>query len=174
MVTFKVLDGLVVSTDPRYADATIRTCMIMCERVLREPTDLEPQPEPAFDAADMFGEVDGMEPEPEPEAWPEPMPESEPMPEPEPAPEPMPEPEPEAEEGVPPVIDWLDSVKLQVCYPALAALGYHELDMLKYADDEEVADMLAAVEAIEGIKKQTVRKFKRELAKLRGRGETFA
>eukprot|EP01045_Picozoa_sp_COSAG04_P026374 COSAG04_NODE_3649_length_2639_cov_1.785827_2_plen_67_part_00 len=34
--------------------------------------------------------------------------------------------------------------------------------------------ILAAVEAIEGVKKPTIKKFKRELAKLRGRGETFA
>ena len=37
-----------------------------------------------------------------------------------------------------------------------------------------VADMLAAVEAIEGVSKAKVKKFKRELAKLRGRGESFA
>jgi len=33
--------------------------------------------------------------------------------------------------------------------------------------------MLAAVEGIVGVKKPTIKKFKRELAKLRGKGETF-
>ena len=40
-------------------------------------------------------------------------------------------------------------------------------------DVEEVADLIEAVTAIEGIKKPTVKKFKRELAKVRGKGETF-
>ena len=35
-------------------------------------------------------------------------------------------------------------------------------------------DILAAVEATEGLSKAKLKKFKRELAKLRGRGETFA
>ena len=41
------------------------------------------------------------------------------------------------------------------------------------ADEEEVVDILAAVESIHGVKKPTVKKFKRELAKIRGKGETF-
>ena len=53
-------------------------------------------------------------------------------------------------------------------------IGYGEdLDMVLDADEEEVADMLAAVEGIVGVKKPTIKKFKRELAKLRGKGETF-
>ena len=46
--------------------------------------------------------------------------------------------------------------------------------MVLDADEEEVADMLAAVEGIVGVKKPTIKKFKRELAKLRGKGETFS
>ena len=45
--------------------------------------------------------------------------------------------------------------------------------MVLDADEEEVADMLAAVEGIVGVKKPTIKKFKRELAKLRCKGETF-
>ena len=98
-----------------------------------------------------------------------------------------------AEEGVPPhpqaqpkleverepaelpqVGAWLQSVKLSACVDALQAIGYDEdLDMVLDADEEEVADMLAAVEGIVGVKKPTIKKFKRELAKLRGKGETF-
>ena len=56
----------------------------------------------------------------------------------------------------------------------MATAGYDEdLDMVLDADEEEVADMLAAVEGIAGVKKPTIKKFKRELAKLRGKGETF-
>ena len=40
--------------------------------------------------------------------------------------------------------------------------------MLEEGDEEEVADILAAIEAIEGVKKPTVKKFTRELKKLRG------
>jgi hypothetical protein len=40
-------------------------------------------------------------------------------------------------------------------------------------DDEEVNDMIAAVAGIEGVQKPTVKKFLRELAKLRKKGETF-
>ena len=70
---------------------------------------------------------------------------------------------------------WLTGIKLEVCHAALAELGYDEdLDMVVDGDDEEVADMLGAVVAIEGIKKPALKKFKRELAKLRGRGESFA
>jgi hypothetical protein len=41
-------------------------------------------------------------------------------------------------------------------------------------DANMVASMLAAVEGIVGVKKPTIKKFKRELAKLRGKGETFS
>ena len=37
------------------------------------------------------------------------------------------------------------------------------------ADEEEVADIMAAIEAIEGVQKPTVRKFARELKKLRAK-----
>jgi hypothetical protein len=93
---------------------------------------------------------------------------------------------PVAEEGVPPLAEpepepepasveaWLLSVKLTACTEALATAGYDEdLDMVLDADEEEVSDMLAVVEGIAGVKKPTIKKFKRELAKLRGKGETF-
>ncbi len=60
---------------------------------------------------------------------------------------------------------------VRVCAAALADLGYDEgLDMIAEADEEEVGDMVAAVEGIDGIKKPTVKKFKREVAKLQGKG----
>eukprot|EP01043_Picozoa_sp_COSAG02_P040496 COSAG02_NODE_3283_length_7019_cov_7.319364_4_plen_288_part_00 len=72
------------------------------------------------------------------------------------------------------VVEWLSSVKLQMCHAALAAAGYRDdLDMLIEGDDEEVNDMIAAVAGIEGIQKPTMKKFLRELAKLRKKGETF-
>ena len=46
--------------------------------------------------------------------------------------------------------------------------------MVLDADEEEVADILAAAESMVGMKKPTLEKFKRELAKLRGKGETFS
>ena len=60
--------------------------------------------------------------------------------------EPEPEPKPELPEGVPPharnVLEWLESVKLDVCHAALAELDYGEdLDMIKEGDDEEVDDI---------------------------------
>ena len=39
--------------------------------------------------------------------------------------------------------------------------------MLEEGDEEEVADILAAIEAIEGVKKPTVKKFTRALEKFR-------
>ena len=42
--------------------------------------------------------------------------------------------------------------------------------MIAEADEEEVGDMVAAVEGIDGVKKPTVKKFKREVAKLQGKG----
>jgi hypothetical protein len=70
---------------------------------------------------------------------------------------------------------WLQSIKISVCVDALALAGYDEdMDMILEADGEEVADMIAAVAGIAGVKKPTVKKFKRELAKLRGKGESFA
>ena len=72
------------------------------------------------------------------------------------------------------VAEWLQAIKLQVCYAALAEQGYGEdLDMLVDGDEEEAAVMLAAVEGIDGVKLPIVKKFKRELAKLRGQGERF-
>ena len=70
--------------------------------------------------------------------------------------------------------EWLQAIKLQVCYAALAEQGYGEdLDMVVDGDEEEVAVMLAAVEGMDGVKLPIVKKFKRELAKLRGQGERF-
>ena len=46
--------------------------------------------------------------------------------------------------------------------------------MILDGDDEEVAYMISAVEGIAGIKLPIVKKIKRELAKVRGKGETFA
>ena len=71
------------------------------------------------------------------------------------------------------VAGWLKSLKLEACLDALNDLGYEDIDLVTDGDDEEVADMIAAVEAVEGIKKPTVKKFKRELAKLRGKGESL-
>ena len=71
------------------------------------------------------------------------------------------------------VAGWLKSLKLETCLDALNDLGYEDIDLVTDGDDEEVADMIAAVEAVEGIKKPTVKKFKRELAKLRGKGESL-
>jgi hypothetical protein len=72
------------------------------------------------------------------------------------------------------VAAWLQETKLGMCEGALAEAGYDaELEMVVDGDDEEVADIIAAVEAIAGVKKPTVKKFKRELAKLRGKGESF-
>jgi hypothetical protein len=71
------------------------------------------------------------------------------------------------------VAGWLRKTKLEMCEAALAEAGYDaELEMVVDGDVEEVADMISAVEAVEGIKKKTtVKKFKRELAKVRGKGE---
>ena len=44
---------------------------------------------------------------------------------------------------------------------------------LQEADSEEVSELLAAVAAV-GVSKPVLRRFKRELAALRGQGETFA
>ena len=58
-------------------------------------------------------------------------------------------------------------------HPATEA-GYNaELQMVIDGENDEVADMFEAVEAVKGIKKPAVRKFKRELAKVRGKGETL-
>ena len=54
----------------------------------------------------------------------------------------------------------------------MQAIGYDE-DLDTVLDADTVAGMLAAVEGIVGVKKPTIKKFKRELAKLRGKGETF-
>ena len=99
--------------------------------------------------------------------------------------EPEPEPAPAAaapSPAVPPVggakrtvADWLQEASLAMCEASLAEASYDaELQMVIEGDEEEVADMIEAVGAVEGIKKPTVKKFKRELAKVRGKGETFA
>ncbi len=88
-------------------------------------------------------------------------------------------------EGVPPVgspqpqqqpqqpetsASWLESTKLSECSSVLEEAGYTDTIDIVEADEEEIAEILAAVA---GLKKPTQRKFKRELAKLRGKGETF-
>ena len=67
--------------------------------------------------------------------------------------------------------DWLKPLDLEICVDPLNELGYDKIDLITDGDDEEVADMIAAVEAVEGVKKPTVKKFKRELAKLRPHDE---
>ena len=69
--------------------------------------------------------------------------------------------------------EWLKSLDLQVCADALNELGYDKIDLITDGDDEEVAAIVAAVEGIDGVKLPTVKKFKRELAKLRGKDENF-
>lgn len=70
------------------------------------------------------------------------------------------------------------SIKLEVCHAALEDEGYGEdHDMIVEGDEEEVIAMIAAVEriAVDDKKaKPKVKKFKRELATLRGKGENFA
>ena len=79
------------------------------------------------------------------------------------------EPEPEplgTHDGT--VARWLSKKKLEVCADALAELGYDaELDMVKEGDDQEVQDMIKAVEAIKGFKRAHVNKFKRKLDEVR-------
>jgi hypothetical protein len=73
------------------------------------------------------------------------------------------------------VAEWLNAKKLAMCADALAEAGYdEELEMVVEGDNEEVGDMIVAVETIVGVKKPTVKKFKRALAEVRGQGETFA
>ena len=71
------------------------------------------------------------------------------------------------------VEEWVKQMKLEVCLNALKDLGCDDMDMLVEGDDEDITDIIAAVEAAEEIKKLSVKKFKRELAKLRGKNETF-
>ena len=73
-----------------------------------------------------------------------------------------------------PTLSWEAVAPPIVCHAALAEQGYGEdLDMVVDGDEEEVAVMLAAVEGMDGVKLPIVKKFKRELAKLRGQGERF-
>jgi hypothetical protein len=72
------------------------------------------------------------------------------------------------------IADWRRQTKLVMCEVAVAEAGYDaELALVEDGDAEEVGDMVAAVEAVEGIKKPTVKKFKRKLAKVRGKRERF-
>ena len=83
-------------------------------------------------------------------------------------------PEPEAAGGFETVAAWLLATKCDMCESVLAELGYdEEIGMIIEGDDEEVQSMLAAVQGIEGVKIPTVKKFKRALAKVRGKGEEF-
>ena len=72
----------------------------------------------------------------------------------------------------------LQRVKLVQCHAALDATGYgDDIDMLLDGDEEEMADIVGAVQAIGVADKRlkgAVKKFMRELAKLRGQGETFS
>ena len=66
------------------------------------------------------------------------------------------------------VLDRLSNIKLEVCHAALDEQGYGEdIDMLIEGDDEEVDVMIAAVEGIKDVKLPVIKKFKRELGKLR-------
>ena len=106
-----------------------------------------------------------------------------------PAAEPEPEPEPDMAqaagselsppEGVPPVlsvprnqtvVQWLEDSGLGKCTGALE--DYVEVIDLQEADGDELPELFAAVAA--AVSKPVLRRFKRELAGLRGRGESFA
>ena len=68
----------------------------------------------------------------------------------------------------------MKQITLEVCLATLAALDYgDELEMIIEGDEEEMGDIVGAVEAIEGVSKAKIKKFKRELAKLRGKGENL-
>ena len=82
-------------------------------------------------------------------------------------------------EGVPPVppvpqnqtvAQWLEGSGLVKCTGALE--DYTEVIDLQQADGDELSELFAAVAAT--VSKPVLRRFKRELAGLRGRGETFA
>ena len=47
------------------------------------------------------------------------------------------------------------------------------MSILLEGDEEDIAEIIAEVEAVDGIKNLAVKKFKREVAKLRGKNETF-
>lgn len=79
----------------------------------------------------------------------------------------------EPEQEQPWTAEWLKTLDLQVCTDALNELGYDKIDSITEGDEEEVAAIVAAVEGIDGVKLPTVKKFKRELAKLRGKDESF-
>jgi hypothetical protein len=86
-------------------------------------------------------------------------------------------------EGLPPavivdsVLAWLHMIlpkQAEACYAALKEKGYDDLSMVIEGDAEEVGVMIGAVQGIVGVKLPVVKKFKRELATLRGKGENFA
>ena len=63
---------------------------------------------------------------------------------------------------------------METCHAALAELGYDEdIQMIIDGDEEEIQDMIGAVEGVAGVKKAHLKKFKRELAKVRGKGESL-
>ena len=72
----------------------------------------------------------------------------------------------------------LQRVKLVQCHAALDATGYgDDIDMLLDGDEVEMSEIAEAVKAIGVADKRlkgAVKKFMRELAKLRGQGETFS
>ena len=70
--------------------------------------------------------------------------------------------------------EWLKQTNLEMCGGALNELGCDDMDMLVEGDKEDIADIVAAVEATEGTKKLAAKKFKRELAKLRGEEQPAA
>ena len=73
-----------------------------------------------------------------------------------------------------PTREWLADIKLEMCHAALLKeLDYDEdMQMVIDGDDEEVQDMIGAVEGVEGVKPH-LKKFKRELAKFQGKNEQF-
>ena len=54
---------------------------------------------------------------------------------------------------------WLNSLDLEACEDARKELGYDQMDLIVDGDEEEGADIIAAVEAIDNIKKPVVKKF---------------
>ena len=91
--------------------------------------------------------------------------------EPQPEATPVAQPEPELQTPTD-TAQWLAQwPKLVKCSDALE--DYTDVVDLQEADGEEVAEIIAAVAALASVGKPVLRKFKRELATLRGKGETF-
>ena len=67
--------------------------------------------------------------------------------------------------------EWLADIKLEMCHAALKELGYDEdMQMVIDGDDEEVQDMIGAVEGVEGVKKSHLKNFKQGAGEVPGQG----